>query len=129
MKITPYSTNKINRHLLTACLLQFPPSYLWLYFLRLLVFHHESHFAYHHMVLFCDALIHYYLSIAHFFQIPPSAHYITMNHQFPFFLLSYWALFFGSIKWSYRSSTCVCVCVHTHVEPLFQTQNRHFHNP
>ena len=41
-------------------------SYLWLYFFCFLLFHHESHFAYHHTVLLCDALIYYYLTITHF---------------------------------------------------------------
>ena len=42
-------------------------SYLWLYFFCFFLFHHESHFAYHHTVLLCDALIYYYLAITHFF--------------------------------------------------------------
>ena len=41
------------------------------------LFHYESHFAYHHTVLFCDTIIHYYLTIAHFFQVLPFAHHIT----------------------------------------------------
>ena len=66
----------LSKRFLTACLLQFPPSYLWVYFLCFFLFHHKSHFAYHHTVLFCDTLIHYYLTIAHFLQVPPSAHHI-----------------------------------------------------
>ena len=66
----------LSKRFLTACLLQFPPSYLWLYFLCFFLFHHKSHFAYHHTVLLCDILIHYYLTIAHFLQFPPSAHHI-----------------------------------------------------
>ena len=66
----------LSKRFLTACVVQFLPSYLWLYFLCFFLFHHKSHFAYHHTVLFCGALIHYYLTIAHFFQVPPSAHHI-----------------------------------------------------
>ena len=58
---------------LTACLLQFPPSYLCLYFLCFFLFHH---FAYYHTVLLYDTLIQYYLTITHFLQVPPSAHHI-----------------------------------------------------
>ena len=66
----------LSKRFLTACLLQFPLSYLWIYFLCFFLFHYESHFAYHHMVLLCNAVIRHYLKIAHFFQIPPSAHHI-----------------------------------------------------
>ena len=66
----------LSKCFLTACLLQFPPSYLWLYFLCSFIFDHKSHFAYHHTVLLCDTLIHYYLTIAYFLQVPPSAHHI-----------------------------------------------------
>ena len=64
----------LSKRLLTARLLQFSPSYLWL-FLCLFLFPHEGHFAYHHTVLLCDVLIYHYLTIAHFLQVPP-AHYI-----------------------------------------------------
>ena len=54
----------LSKHFLTVCLLQFPPSYLWLYFLWFFLFHHKSHFAYHHhTVLLCNTLIHNYLTI------------------------------------------------------------------
>ena len=59
----------LSKRFLTACLFQFPPSYLWLYFLCFFIFHHKSHFAYHHMVGLCDTLIHYYLTIILFFQL------------------------------------------------------------
>ena len=55
------SGHLLSKRFLTACLFQFPPSYLWLYFICFFLFHHESHFAYHHTVLFCDTLIYYYL--------------------------------------------------------------------
>ena len=42
----------------------------------LFLFHYKNHFAYHHTVLLCDTLIHYYLTITHFLQVPPSAHHI-----------------------------------------------------
>ena len=66
----------LSKRFLTAFLLQFPPSYLLLYFLCFFLFHHKSHFSYHHTVLLCDTLIQYYLTIAHFLQVPPSAHHI-----------------------------------------------------
>ena len=72
----PESWSNLSKSFLTACLLQFPPSYLWLYFLCFFLFHHETHFAYHHTLLLCDTLIQYYLTIAHFLQVPPSAHHI-----------------------------------------------------
>ena len=67
------SGHLLSKRFLIACLLHFPPSYLWLYFLCFFLFHHESHFAYHHTVLLCDALMHCYLTIAHFL------HYYLQN--------------------------------------------------
>ena len=61
----PESWSLLSKRFLTACLFQFPPSYLWLYFLCLFLFHRKSHFAYHHTVLLCNTLIHYYLTITH----------------------------------------------------------------
>ena len=72
----PKSGHLLSKRFLTACLLQFPPSYLWLHFLCFFPFHQKSHFAYHHTVLLCNALIHYYLTIAHFLHVPFSAHHI-----------------------------------------------------
>ena len=75
----PYLQNPghiLPKRFFIACLFQFSPSYLWLYFHCIFLFSHESHFAYHHTVLLCDALIHHYLIIAHFLQVPPSAHHI-----------------------------------------------------
>ena len=69
-------SKRLFKRFLTACLLQFPPPYLWLYFLRLFLFHQNSHFAYHNTVLLCDALIYHYLTIAHFLQVHSSAHHI-----------------------------------------------------
>ena len=64
------------KRFLIACLLQFLPSYLWLYFLCFFLFQHKNHFANHHTVPLCDTLIQYYLTITHFLQVPPSAHHI-----------------------------------------------------
>ena len=41
-----------------------------------------SHFAYHHTVLICHALIYYFLTIAHFLQFSPSAHQIIFLGTF-----------------------------------------------
>ena len=66
----------LSKRFLTACLLQFSPSYLWLYFLCFFLLDHKNHFVYYHTVLLCDTLIHYYLTIARFLQVPSSAHHI-----------------------------------------------------
>ena len=81
-KSSQNSGHLLSKRFLTVCLFQFPPLYLWLYFLCFFLFHHKSHFAYHNMVLLCDALIHYYLTIAHFLQVPPSAHHIIYLDTF-----------------------------------------------
>ena len=78
----------LSKRFLTACILHFPPLYLWLYFLCLFLFHHETHFAYYLMVLLCNALTHHYLTIAHFLQVSPSAHHIIYLGYF-FLPLSY----------------------------------------
>ena len=72
----PNPGHLLSKHFLTACLLQFSPSYLWLYFLCLFLFHNKNHFAYHHTVLLCSTLIQYYFTITQFLQVPPSAHHI-----------------------------------------------------
>ena len=41
----------LSKCFLTACLIHFPPSYLWLYFLCFFLFHYKNHFAHHHTVL------------------------------------------------------------------------------
>ena len=69
-------SNLLSKRFLPVCLLQFPPSYVWLYFLCFFLFHHKSHFAYHHTVLLCNAFIYYYLTITHFLQVPFSVHHI-----------------------------------------------------
>ena len=84
----------LSKRFLTACLFQFPPSYVWLYFLCFFLFYHERHFAYHHTVLPCDALIQYYFTILHFLQVPPSAHHIIYLGTFSATFVHYPVLFF-----------------------------------
>ena len=68
------SGHLLSKRSLTTCLIHFPPSYLWFYFHCFSLFHHENHFAYHHTVLLCNALIHHYPTIAHILQGPPYLH-------------------------------------------------------
>ena len=72
----------LSKRFLIACFFQFPPSYLWLYFFCFFLFHHKSHFAYHYTVLLCGTHIQFYLTIAHFLQVPPSAHHIIYLESF-----------------------------------------------
>ena len=60
----------------------------------LFLFHHKSHFAYYHTVLLCDAFIHYYLTIAHFLQVSPSAHHIIYLGTFSATCISHHAFIF-----------------------------------
>ena len=54
--------------------------------LSMLFFHHNRHFVCHPTMLLRDALIHYYLTIAHFLQVPPAHHIIYLATFFATFI-------------------------------------------